>query len=139
MFRKRRRSNQPTRYDRARLAQLEPIEAEIKKLGLPLVWLRKLKGILNALEMQIDYGGDGPEVNSLLLEALRAGIHHQVGQRRAKAALWAIGVFEQAEAKRREQVKAGTLPPTELTPEKQLNDLMQEGYELLLRSEQSKR
>jgi len=32
--------------------------------------------------MQIEDGGDSPEVNRLLLEALRAGVRHQVSEKR---------------------------------------------------------
>jgi tetratricopeptide (TPR) repeat protein len=124
-------SNQTTRYDRKRVAQLEPIEAEIMKLGLPLVRMRKLNGIRNALEMQLEDGGDSPAVNKLLLEALRAGILHQVDERQARAVLRAIDAFEQAEAKRWAQIKAGTLPPMQLDPDEKLDDLMQEGYTLI--------
>jgi hypothetical protein len=124
-------SNQPVRYDEARVARLKPIEAEIEKLGLPLIRLRKLNGIRSALEVQIEDGGDNPEVNNLLLDALRAGILHQVGKSQAQAVLRAIDAFEQAEAIRWEQVKAGVLPPIELTLEEQLDDLMQEGYGLI--------
>ncbi|MFQ5857588.1 MAG: tetratricopeptide repeat protein [Anaerolineae bacterium] len=125
-------SNEPGRYyDEARVAQLEPIQAAIEELGLSLIRFRKLRSILNALEVQIEDGGDSPEVNQMLLDALRASLRHQVGESAAQAALRAIDVFEQAEVKRWEQVKAGTLPPIELTPEQQLDDLMQEGYELL--------
>jgi tetratricopeptide (TPR) repeat protein len=124
-------SNQPVRYDRARVDQLKPIRAEVEKLGLPLIRLRKLNGILGGLEMQIEDGGDSPEVNKLLLEALRAGILHQVDERQARAALQAIDTFAQAEAKRWAQVKAGTLPPPELDPDEKLDDLMQEGYTLI--------
>lgn len=38
-----------------------------------------LNGILNALGMQIEDGGDSPEVSQLLLQALAAGVRHQVG------------------------------------------------------------
>ena len=41
-------SPEPTRYDRARLAQLKPIWTAIKDLGLPLIRFRKLNGILMA-------------------------------------------------------------------------------------------
>ena len=81
--------------------------------------------------MQIEDGGDSPEVNRLLLDALRASLRHQVGERRRRAALRVIDTFEQGGAKRWAQVKAGTLPPMELTPEEQLDDLMQESYALL--------
>lgn len=124
-------SNQPTRYDRARVAQLRPVEESIERLRLPILSLRKLKGILNALEMQIETGGDGPEVNARLLDALRAALRHHVDERTAQAALRAIDTFAQAEARRWEQVEAGTLPPIELTPDEQLDELMQAGYALM--------
>jgi len=130
MFQKWRPSNEPTRYDEARVAQLEPIEIELKKLGLPLIRFRKLNTILNALETQIEDGGDSPQVNALLLEALREGVNHQVDKRRARAAMRAIDAFHFHEIKRWKQVKAGALPPIELTPEEHLDDLMQDGYGL---------
>jgi tetratricopeptide (TPR) repeat protein len=129
-------SNQPTGYDRARVAQLKPIQAAIEKLGLPLVRLRKLAGVLNALEMQIEDGGDSPEVNTCLLGALRAGIVHQVGEGKAQAALRAIDAFEQLEARRWAQVEAGTLPPIELDPDEELDDLIQAGYTLIYEQRQ---
>jgi hypothetical protein len=123
-------SNQPERYDRARVAQTKPIDRALDRLGLPVIRLRKLKGILNALVMQIEDGGDHPEVNRLLLDALRAGIAHQVGAAGGQDALRAIDAFVQTEAERWRQIKAGTLPPMQLTPEEQLDDLMQKGYSL---------
>ncbi len=131
MFKKWRPSNEPTRYDEARVARLKPIEIELEKLGLPLIRLCKLNGILNALEMQIEDGGDSPQVNDLLLEALREGVNHQVSKRRARAVLRTIDAFHFSEIKRWKQVKAGAVPPIELTPEQQLDDLMQEGYRSL--------
>ena len=130
-------SNEPVRYDRKRVAQLRPIETEIKKLNLPLICFRKLNGILGALEMQIEGGDDSPEVNKHLLDALRAGILHQVDQRKAKAALQAIDTFEQTEAKRWEQIKADILPPIELDPDEKLDDLIQEGYDLIYEQHQA--
>jgi hypothetical protein len=124
-------SNQPVRYDRARVAQLKPVEAAIKSLGLPLIRFRKLNGILGALTMQIEDGGDHPEVNRLLIDALRVAVRHQVGEKMARPVLRALDAFEQTEAERWEQVKAGTLPPMQLTPEDQIDDLINEGYELL--------
>ncbi len=129
-------SNEPDRYDRARVAQLSPIKTEIKKLNLPLIRVRKLNGICSAIEMQIENGGDSPEVNKLLLDALRAGILHQVNRRQARHALRAIDAIEQAEAKRWEHVKAGTLPPVELDPDEKLDGLMQEGYDLIYDQQQ---
>lgn len=130
-------SNEPTRYDRARVERTKPIEKEIDRLGLPLIRKRKLNTILNALIVQIEDGGDSPEPNRLLLEALRAAVRHQAGEKRARAVLRAIDAFETAEAERWAAVRAGTLPPAELTPQEQLDDLMQEGYRLLERRGQT--
>ena len=124
-------SNEPGRLDRARVAQTDPIARELDRLGLPPIRQRKLNGILSALMMQIEDGGDSPEVNRLLLDALRAGLRHQVGEHRARAALRAIDAFEEVETERWALVRAGTLPPIELTPDEQLDDLLQEGYDLL--------
>ncbi len=99
-------SNQPTGNDRARVAQLRPVEAAIKALGLPLTRFRELNGILGALTMQIEDGGDSPEVDNLLLDALRAAIRHQVGEQEGTAPLQAIDAFAQAEAVRWELVRA---------------------------------
>jgi tetratricopeptide (TPR) repeat protein len=134
LFKKWRPSNEPTRYDEARVARLKPIESELEKLGLPLVRFRKLNGILGALEMQIEDGGDHPRVNEWLLEALREGVKHQVGKREARAALRAIDDFHYDEMKRWKRIKAGDLPPVNgcclsaLSQEMRLDDLMQEGY-----------
>ena len=124
-------SNQTGRYDYERVARLRPLEAAVKRLGLPPIRSRKLGTILNALEMQIEDGGDSPDVNQLLLEALRAGLRHQADERSIQPALRAIDAFERAEAGRWEQFRAGTLPPVVVPPEDRLGELMQEGYELL--------
>ena len=124
-------SNQSTRYDRARVTQLGPIRESIQRLRLPILSMRKLIGILNAVEVQIETGGDSPEVNARLLDALRVAVRHQVDEHTARPVLGAIDVFAQAEARRGDQVVAGTLPPIELTPDEQLDELMQEGYALM--------
>jgi len=107
-------SNEPMRYDRARAAQFDLVKAAIQSLGLPLIRVRKLNGIVNAIAMQIEDGGDSPEVNHLLLDALRAAVTHQVGEGAAEPVLRAIETFRQIEAERWERVKAGTLPPPPL-------------------------
>ncbi|NTU80643.1 MAG: hypothetical protein HGA45_14910 [Chloroflexales bacterium] len=81
--------------------------------------------------MQIEDGGDSPEVNGLLLDALRAGVHHQVGAFGALPVLRAIDVFAQAEEGRWAQLRAGTLPPIQLSPEEQLDELIPQGYQLV--------
>src|SRR5213076_2750272 len=64
-------SREPDRYDRARVARLAPIRAAVDALALAPQRQRKLAGLLNAIEMQVEDGGDSPEVNALLLDALR--------------------------------------------------------------------
>ncbi len=93
-------SNIPGPYDEARVAQLQPIRDAIDALGLPVIRKRKLLGILNALTMQIEDGGDSPVVNRRLIEALRAGVVHQVGKKNAKPVLARIRDFERSEARR---------------------------------------
>lgn len=124
-------SPEPVRYDKARVATLDPIRTSVGALRLPLKRLRKLRGLLNALEMQIEDGGDSPEVNGLLLDALRAAVRHQVSEFGALPVLRAIDAFAQAEDQRWAQLRAGTLPPIQLSPEEQLEELIPQGYQLL--------
>ena len=123
-------SNEPTRYDQTRVARLKPIEKAIERLRLPPIRARKLGAVLSALEVQIEDGGDSPEANRFLLEAVRAGVRHQVDEGQARAVLRAIDALERAEDERWEQLRAGTLPPITPSPEEQLDELMQEGYDL---------
>ena len=93
-------SNQPGEYDEQRVATLEPVRAALVQLGLPLARYRKLNGIMGALEMQIEDGGDSPAVNTLLVQALHAAVIHQVGEDRAKPVFVALDGFVRAEARR---------------------------------------
>ena len=86
--------------DRARLNMLKPVDQAVEALRLPPLHQRKLNGILNALTMQIEDGGDSPEVNELLVKALRVAVIAQVGEESAKASLSALARFEQSEAAR---------------------------------------
>jgi hypothetical protein len=86
--------------DRARLDTFKPVKQAIEALNLPPLRFRKLNGILNALTMQIEDGGDSSEVNELLVKALRAAIIFQVGEAVSKSALDALAQFEQSEALR---------------------------------------
>ncbi len=122
------------RYDRARVARLQPIVEAVNQLGLSLDRLRKLRGILNALEIQIEDAGDSPEVNRHLLETLRIALRHQVNEQQAQPAFAAIDTFSQLEAERWVQIRAGHTPILELTVEEQLDDLIQKGSELLDKS-----
>lgn len=86
-------TNQPGEYNEARVQQLEPIAQALTNLKLPPIRQRKLNPIFNALVMQVEDGGDNPEVNSLLLDALRAGVLHQVDAQQAETMLHAIETF----------------------------------------------
>lgn len=121
-------TNQPDHYDEARLARFKPVETAVAALRLPPLRARKLNGILNALIMQIEDGGDNPEVNNLLLAALRAGVLHQVSQQQAQPVLHAIDAFSAAETERWQQIAAGTPPPVSLSPLEQLAELSSAGY-----------
>jgi hypothetical protein len=124
-------TNKPGRYDSMRVATLEPIHRAIARLQLPPIRSRKLMAICNALEMQIADGGDAPEVNRHLLEALKLAVVHQVGQKGATAVIQAIEDFARKEELRWEQIWAGTLPPPELEQDEKLDELIQTGYELM--------
>ena len=123
-------TNQPDHYDEARLARFKLIETAVAALRLPPLRARKLNGILDALTMQIEDSGDTPEVNNLLLAALRAGVLHQVGQQQAQPVLRAIDAFSASETERWQQAAARTPPPTVLSPLKQLEELSAAGYKL---------
>lgn len=86
--------------DYARLDTLKPVQRSVEALHLPPLRFRKLKGILGALTMQIEDGGDFPEVNELLVKALRAAVIFQVGEEPAKSFIEALARFEQSEALR---------------------------------------
>jgi hypothetical protein len=86
--------------DYARLDTLKPVQQCVRALNLPPLRQRKLNGILNALTMQIEDGGDSSEVNNLLIKALRVAVIAQVGDKSAAATLKALAQFEQSEAAR---------------------------------------
>jgi len=88
-------------YDEKRVAQLRPIRAALQGAGLPVVKMRKVNTIINALEMQIEDGGDSPEVNDLLIQALRKAVEFQLGPDQGRPILTAIARFAVAERKRR--------------------------------------
>lgn len=108
-----------------------PTRQAIEHLQLPAIRLRKLNAILNALEMQIEDGGDAPEVNSRLLDALGLAVVHQVGRQRATDVLQAIADFVRVEEARWAQARAGTMPPPKPEPDEELDELMQTGYQLI--------
>ena len=50
-------SNEPVRYDKNRVATFRPVTESVAELPLPLIRSRKLRGIANAIEMQIEDPG----------------------------------------------------------------------------------
>lgn len=86
--------------DYARLETLKPIRRDVESLNLPPLRQRKLNGILNALTMQIEDGGDSPKVNELLVKALRIAVVFQAGEDAAKPFIEALAQFERSEAAR---------------------------------------
>jgi hypothetical protein len=83
--------------DYARLNTFKPVKQAIEALNLPPLRQRKLNSISNALTMQIEDGGDSPEVNKLLVAALRAAVIFQVREGAARPFIEALARFEQAE------------------------------------------
>jgi len=89
-----------TKIDYPRLETIKPVDEAIQSLNLPKLRFRKLNGIPNALTMQIEDGGDFPEVNELLVKALRAAVIFQVGEDAARSFIESLARFEQAEKSR---------------------------------------
>ena len=121
----------PGRYDPQRVDRLQPLKDAVGQIGLPLLRLRKITTIIAALEVQIEDGEDVPEITVLLLDALRAALRHQAEGVPLAAALRAVDTFAQADSIHREQARAGVLPLREMTAVERLDDLIQEGYQLL--------
>jgi hypothetical protein len=105
------------------------MEAAIQSLRLPLIRQRKLSALCNALEMQVEDGGDHPEVNALLAAALRWAALHQVSAAQAAPLLRAIDEFEGQERERWERIRQGL--PCPRSPVDILDELTIEGMELL--------
>ncbi|MCX6068256.1 MAG: hypothetical protein NT121_21325 [Chloroflexi bacterium] len=121
------------RTDQQRLAVLKPVQIAIVALALPIIRMRKLNGILNALIMQIETGGDSAEVNHLLVQALRAAVLAQVGPQTGRPVLEALARFEQAEDRRlssaapKNQEAPGSVKPVLV----KINLLIKHGYQSL--------
>ncbi len=101
-------TNQPDRYDPARVARTRPIEAMVEQLHLPLNRHRKVLSILSALQIQIEDGGDSAAVNDHLLAALREAVLHQVSPDQAAAVLAAVDTFAKQEQLRWHQIAVKT-------------------------------
>jgi tetratricopeptide (TPR) repeat protein len=115
------------KIDHQRLKTLKPVNEAIEALNLPLLCFRKLNGILSALTMQIEYGGDHAEVNHLLVQALRAAVLAQVGPETGQTALEALARFEQAEARPPSAEQPASVKPALV----KVNQFINHGYQSL--------
>ena len=141
-------SNEVGEYDERRVASLDPLIESLGSLRLPMARFRKLESIRNAIEVQLEDGGDSPNVNEYLFEALRECIYHQVPEleqvvdddvvliSKVKAdaqltaafqALEALDALLEREARRWRQV--GMQPDPEVEPIDRIKELIEQGNE----------
>lgn len=61
-----------------RLTQFRAVKTAVNALRLPPIDQRKLNGILNAIEMQLESSNYSPEAVDYLLKALQTAVLHEV-------------------------------------------------------------
>jgi hypothetical protein len=83
----------PNPTDKDRLAHFATVEMAVGALRLPLMDQRKLNGIMNAIEMQLESDHYSPEAIDYLLRALQAAVLHEVSDGRETAVVQAIDIF----------------------------------------------
>ncbi|MEP7358092.1 MAG: hypothetical protein ABI847_12685 [Anaerolineales bacterium] len=83
------------------LDQIKGIQMALEQSGEPVTRYRKVNGILNALAMQIEDGGDNPAVVARLFEALEAAVSAYLSGPAAADVLLAVQALRTAEAQRR--------------------------------------
>ena len=86
---------------RAVLDQIKAIQNAVEQSGEPVMRYRKVNGILNALAMQVEDGGDNPAVVAHLLETLEAAVRAYVSGPAAADVLLAVEALRKAEIQRR--------------------------------------
>jgi hypothetical protein len=86
---------------RARLSRIDAVHDAAERAGESLLRFRKVNGILNALAMQVEDGGDDPMVVAHLLDALEAAVQAYISGPAAAEVSQAVQVLRTAEAKRR--------------------------------------
>jgi hypothetical protein len=86
---------------RAVLDQIKAVGDAVEQSGEPVIRYRKVNGILNALAMQVEDGGDNPAVASHLLEALEVAVRAYVSGPAAADVLVAVEALRTAEIHRR--------------------------------------
>ena len=85
----------------ALLDQIKAIQNELEQSGEPVIRYRKVNGVLNALAMQIEDGGDSSAVVARLFEALEAAVGAYLSEPAAANILAGVKALRQAEAQRR--------------------------------------
>lgn len=91
----------PTPAIRALLAKIDAVRAAAEQSGEPLLRYRKINGVLNALAMQVEDGGDDPAVVAHLLDALESAVLAYVSEPAAADVLLAVQALRNAETQRR--------------------------------------
>jgi hypothetical protein len=87
--------------NRARWAMLVAISDAVVRSGEPPLRFRKVTGILNAMTMPIEDGGDDPVVVGHLFAALEAAVRVYISEPGATDVLQTVAAFRRAETRRR--------------------------------------
>ena len=115
-------------FNEDRLAEFSVMRTVVNALRIPLMRQRNLISILNAIEVQLEGGGDNPDVNEYLLRALQAAVRHEVSDGRETAVLQAINSFAKGEFEQW-QPDGESVPTAKTTdPIHDLDALVQAGY-----------
>jgi hypothetical protein len=91
----------PTPAIQALLSLIAAVRNAAEQSGEPLLRYRKVNGILNALAMQVEDGGDDPAVVVHLLDAFEAAVRAHVSQPAAADVLLSVQALRNAETQRR--------------------------------------
>jgi hypothetical protein len=83
------------------LDQIQAIQKALEQSGEPVMRYRKVNGILNALTMQIEDGGDHPAVIAHLLDALETAVRAYVSGPAVSNVLLAVEALRKAETQHR--------------------------------------
>ena len=93
----------PTSAIRTLLLQIKAVGNAAEQSGESLLRYLKVNGILNALAMQVEDGGDDPVVVAHLLDALEAACRRRayISEPAATAVLQAVQALRNTQAQRR--------------------------------------
>jgi DNA-binding FrmR family transcriptional regulator len=80
--------------------QIKAIQNALEQSGEPVIRYRKVNGVLNALSMQIEDGGDNSAVVARLFDALEAAVGAYLSEPAAADILARVRALRQAEVQR---------------------------------------